>query len=85
MKESLKLPREVQEERIREVANEIWPGCEVCLDGGSDFIRFYIQTRLLPESEPVRILTHSEERPVAFWAGMTPDGVREHLNRLWRP
>ena len=81
----MKTPRQTQEERIREIANEIWPGCEVCFDANSDSIRFYVQTRLLPESDPVRIISTSEERPVAFWASMTREEAREHLTRLWRP
>lgn len=81
----MKTPKSIQENRIKEVAHELWPGCEVILKSNNEFISFRVQIPRPLGAEPFTIIPYSEDRSAEFWAGLDRDGVRERLIALGGP
>lgn len=67
--------REIQKERIRRIAEELRPGCEVRFQDHGPFIWFEIWFAGVS-------LVASEDREPEFFAAKTDDQIRDYLRAL---
>jgi hypothetical protein len=66
-----------QKDRIRQIAAQLSPGCEVRFDEETHFLKFVVYG-----SAGVLLVEHSEDRTPDEWAALSDAEVRERLNLL---
>jgi hypothetical protein len=70
-------PLQTAKDRIRQIASELTPGCEVRFDEETEASKFVIHS-----STGTLLIAHSEDRSPEEWLKLSEDEIRTRLKLL---